>query len=171
MVMITRAAPLGAEDRLALHGPFFCAYQRVQSSKSWTMMRTSFYTDRNFSISRVLVQAERRITTPSPPALDRAGTPEAEVNADVAMPNVQVPRQKVPMLNLSTESLRMSVDAITPPCSFPVRAQVRKTCLPALQGSLCKACGYRPEIVNGDLHIPLEAVTPPCRFPTIAQGR
>ncbi len=162
---------VGDEDRLALHSPFFCTDHHVTVIQLSDDVEHIILHKTKFFISQFLVQADRRILTPSPLALDRAGTAEAGVNADVAMPVVRVPRPKVPMLNLSTESLRMSVDAITPPCSFPVRAQVRKTCLPALQGSLCKACGYRPEIVNGDLHIPLEAVTPPCRFPTIAQGR
>lgn len=70
------------------------------------------------------VQAERRINPQNLPALGRAGTSEAEVSPDVAAPSVRGPRHKVPLLNLSTESLRLSVEAMTPPCSFPLRGQV-----------------------------------------------
>ena len=70
------------------------------------------------------VQAERRVNPQNTLALGRDGLPEAEASADVAAPSLRGPRQKVPLLNLSTESLRMSVEAITPPCSFPVRGQV-----------------------------------------------
>ena len=85
------------------------ALQTLQAGKS----QTKFW-----------LQAERRASSQGSQDLGRAGTPEAEVSADVAAPSVQGLRHKVPLLNLSTESLRMSVEAITPPCSFPLRGEV-----------------------------------------------
>lgn len=71
------------------------------------------------------MQAEMRATPGDSPALVAAGPPGAYVSSDVAAPSAALGRRhKVPMLNLSRESLRMSVEAITPPCSFPLRAQV-----------------------------------------------
>ena len=70
------------------------------------------------------MQAERSVKPQNPPAQGRAGAPEAEASPDAAAPSTRGPRHKVPLLNLSTESLRLSVEAMTPPCSFPLRAQV-----------------------------------------------
>ena len=56
--------------------------------------------------------------------LAKSGTPEAEVSAGMATPHAIARRHLVPPLNLTSESLRMSAEAITPPCSFPLRAQV-----------------------------------------------
>ena len=73
----------------------------------------------------VCVQGNRRSTPPHPLALGKGATPDAEVSADVASPSVRGLQHKVPLLNLTSESLRMSAEAITPPCSFPLRGQVR----------------------------------------------
>lgn len=70
------------------------------------------------------MQAERRVNPQNPPTLGRAGTSEAEVSPDMAAPSTRGPRHTVPLLNLSTDSLRLSVEAMTPPCSFPLRGQV-----------------------------------------------
>ena len=70
------------------------------------------------------MQAERRVNPQNLLALSIDGSSGAEATVDVAMPTTRGPRHKVPLLNLSTESLRMSVEAITPPCSFPLRGQV-----------------------------------------------
>ena len=70
------------------------------------------------------VQGDRRSIPPHPLALGKGATQDAEVSADVASPSARGLRHKVPLLNLTSGSLRMSAEAITPPCSFPLRGQV-----------------------------------------------